>query len=95
MNTVQILQQMQKNHKQIQNDLEKLENLKLISSTEAGTEQDKKQFEKLLVKTKKTFSTLKTSYKLISKQKIAFPPEFIEIGMEINEFEERMKILGT
>lgn len=93
MNTVQMLQQMQKNHKQIQNDLDKLESLKLINSTEAGTENDKKQFNKLLVKTKKTFSTLKTSYKLVSKQRLSFPPEFFEIGMEIDDFEKRLNNL--
>lgn len=93
MNTVQILQQMQKNHKQVQNSLDKLEELKLICSTQAGTEVDRKQFEKLLEKTKKTFSTLKTSYKLVSKQKFSFPPEFLEIGIEIDEFDEKLKKL--
>lgn len=91
MNTIQILQQMQKNHKQVQNNLEQLENLKVIFSTQAGTEADKKQFEKLLAKTKKTFSTLKTSYMLVLKQKTNFPPEFYEIGAEIEMLENRLK----
>lgn len=92
MNTVQILQQMQKNHKQINNNLDELERIKLVFSTETGTETEtnQKQFKKLLEKTKKNFSTLKTSYNLVSKQKLAFPPEFFEIGMEIDEFEERL-----
>lgn len=91
MNTVQILQQMQKNHKQVQNNLEQLENLKVISSTQAGTETDKKQFEKLLAKTKKTFSMLKTSYMLISKQRTNFPPELYEIGTEIEVLENKLR----
>ena len=93
MNTVQILQQMQKNHKQIQVSLDELERLKLVCSTEIGTESNKKQFEKLLNKTKKTFYTLKSSSKLVSKQKLAFPPEFAEIGIEIDELEDKLNKL--
>ena len=91
MNTIQMLQQMQKTHKNVKNSLDELEKLKLICSTEAGTETDKKNFEKLQEKTKKSFISLKTFYNFLSRQKISLPSEFSEIKIEIDKLEERLK----
>lgn len=93
MNNVQLLKQMQKLHKEISLNLEELDKLKIISSTEIATEQTKKQYNKLLMKTKKSFSTLETTFKLIAKQKISFPVEFAEIGLEIDDFRKRLEQL--
>lgn len=89
MNNTQILRQMQLIHKEVSVNLEELEHLKVICNTEISTEQNKKQYEKLYTKTKKSLSILETSYKLIAKQKITFPIELAEIGLDIDDFRRR------
>ena len=84
MNNVQILKQMQKQHNEVRNNIEQLDALKLKCSTEIGTDN------KLLKNTLKTFKTLEMSYNMLIRQKINFPPEFIEIGTEIKSFKDEL-----
>ena len=90
MNNVQILKQMQKQHNEVRNNIEQLDTLKLKCSTEIGTDTDKKVYNKLLKNTLKTFKTLEMSYNMLIKQKINFPSEFIEIGVEIKSFKDEL-----
>lgn len=93
MNIQQLLISMQKQHKDVSNNLDKLENLKLICNTDMGTDKDKKNFNKLLKQTKKLYSTLSMSYKMVTNQKLNFPKEMKEIGLEIEEFKNRLENL--
>ena len=91
MNNVNILKQMQKQHLEVKNNLDKLESLKWRCTTEIGTDSDKKQFNKLFKNTEKILRGLTLSYIMIMNQKIELPPEFIEIGSEINEFKQALE----
>ena len=93
MDNVQLLKNMQKQHKQIANDLDELESLSFIISTEAGTEANKKLYNKKYNKVNKNLNTLLLSYKLIQNQKLNLPPEFAKIGIEIKEFKNRVQLL--
>ena len=81
---------MQKQHNEVRNNIEQLDALKLKCSTEIGTDIDKKNYNKLLKNTLKTFKTLEMSYNMLIRQKINFPPEFIEIGTEIKSFKDEL-----
>lgn len=93
MNTQQILMNMQKQHKEVANNLNKLEDLQLICNTMMATNKDKSNYNKLLKKTKKLQSTLAMSYKMVTGQKLDFPKEMIEIGTEIENFKIRLENL--
>lgn len=94
MNNAQILTSMMKQHKEISNNLDKLDNLYLKCKTEIGTDKDKKTFNKILKQTKKIYSTLSRSYNIIAKQKMNLPQEFFEIGLEINEFKQKLDMFN-
>lgn len=90
MDNTQILTSMIKQHKEVYNNLDRLDGLYLKCNTEIGTDKDIKNYNKLLKQTKKLFSTLSMSYNMIAKQKMNLPQEFFEIGTQIDEFKEQL-----
>ena len=90
MNNQSILIAMMKQHKEVHNNLNRLEELEVNCKTILGTEKDKKTFNKLLKQTNKTYSILSKSYKLILNQKIQMPEDFLEIGLDIDKMGEQL-----
>lgn len=91
MNVQQLLMQMQKQHIEVSNNLDTLEDLKQPYNYHRENNEDK--FKKLLNKTEKTLKTLSMTYNLVSRQKLNYPPEMVDIGVEINSFKERLEVL--
>lgn len=85
MNIQQTLNSMLKQHKEISKNLNTLEDLQMKCKTVLGNDKDKKNFNKLLKQTKKTYFVLNNSYKMIARDKTTKPKEFLEIGIEIEE----------
>ena len=90
MNNQSILIAMMKQHKEVHNNLNRLEELEINCKTILGTEKDKKNFNKLLKQTNKTYSILSKSYKLILNQKIQMPEDFLDIGLDIDKMGEEL-----
>lgn len=85
---------MQKQHRDISNNLSRLDELKVICMTEIGTDKDIKNYNKIYTQTKKLLSSLSMSYNLLAAQRIDFPTEFVEIGLEIEDFKRQMEEFG-
>ena len=68
----------------------RLEELEVNCKTILGTKKDKKNFNKLLKQTNKTYSILSKSYKLILNQKIQMPEDFLDIGLDIDKMGEEL-----
>lgn len=90
MNNQSILIAMMKQHKEVHNNLNRLEELEVNCKTILGTEKDKKNFNKLLKQTNKTYFILYKSYKLILNQKIQMPEDFLDIGLDIDKMGEEL-----
>lgn len=90
MNNQSILIAMMKQHKEVHNNLNRLEELEINCKTILGTEKDKKNFNKLLKQTNKTYFILYKSYKLILNQKIQMPEDFLDIGLDIDKMGEEL-----